>query len=40
MQSKFGRVTDKTVYNRRAQWKKGTTVFDNLKRSKVNKEFL
>ena len=25
---------------RRAQWKKGTSVFDNLKRSKVNKEFL
>ena len=23
-----------------AQWKKGITVFDNLKRSKVNKEFL
>ena len=27
-------------YNWRAQWKKGISVFDNSKRSRVNKEFL
>ena len=33
-------VVFSTKVLRRAQWKKGTSIFDNPKRSKVNKEFL
>ena len=33
-------IGQSSKYNWRAQWKIGITVFDNLKRSKVNKEFL